>query len=145
MKTDITGGFDVLRYLEKLNHLDTPKAKARYERYEADSEISMMLYALRKAAGLTQAALAKRVGTTTSVISRIEDIEYRGHSMAILRRIARALGVQVVVRFMPLEKRPRPGWILDRAQKEAVRDHLVAEKPAPPRTKHRGARAQRRG
>jgi transcriptional regulator with XRE-family HTH domain len=128
MKTDITGGFDILDYLVKRYHLDTPAAKARTARDHADSEVSMMVYALRRAAGLTQAALAKRIGTTTSVVSRIEDAEYRGHSTAILRRIAEALGMKVVVRFVPRERKPRPGWILNREQKDAVRSFMVAEK-----------------
>jgi hypothetical protein len=65
------------------------------------------------------------VGTSSSVISRLEDAEYRGHSLAMLRRIADAVGMKVVVRFVPLDTDPRPGWILDKAQKEAVKKHIA--------------------
>jgi hypothetical protein len=34
------------------------------------------------------------------VICRLEDADYEGHSMAMLRRIAEALGKQVVVQFV---------------------------------------------
>ncbi|MFN3649387.1 MAG: helix-turn-helix transcriptional regulator [Armatimonadota bacterium] len=57
------------------------------------------LQSLRKEAGLSQRDLAERVGTTQSVISQLEDAEYEGHSLTMLRRIASALGRRVVVSF----------------------------------------------
>ena len=54
-------------------------------------------------AGLTQAELAKAVGTTQSVISQLEDAEYKGHSLTMLRRIAAALNTRVEIRLVPLE------------------------------------------
>ena len=48
---------------------------------------------MREDAGLTQAKLAKKVGTTQSVIARLEDTEYAGRSLTILERIATACGV----------------------------------------------------
>jgi ribosome-binding protein aMBF1 (putative translation factor) len=64
-------------------------------------EIAEMILQLREEAGLTQRELAKRVGTTASVICRLEDADYEGHSMAMLRRIAEAVGKRVEVRFVP--------------------------------------------
>jgi transcriptional regulator with XRE-family HTH domain len=58
----------------------------------------------RTKAGLTQKELAKHVGTTPSVISRLEDADYRGHSLAMLRRIARALNKRVEIRFVSLRR-----------------------------------------
>jgi transcriptional regulator with XRE-family HTH domain len=49
--------------------------------------------------------LADRVATTASVISRIEDDDYEGHSLAMLRRIAAALSKRVEIRFVPLRSR----------------------------------------
>jgi len=53
--------------------------------------IAQMIHAQRTAAGLTQTALAKLVGTTQSVIARLEDADYGGHSVRMLHRIAQAL------------------------------------------------------
>ncbi len=44
------------------------------------------------------------MGTTASVICRLEDADYEGHSMAMLRRIAAALKKRVEVRFVPLRR-----------------------------------------
>jgi len=119
---------DALDYITERYKLDTPRHWASMAKDHANVDVSMMVYALRTAAGLTQAGLANRVGTTASAISRLEDAEYRGHSMAMLRRIAEAVGMKVVVRFAPLESKPRPGWILDRAQKEAIQKTMVADR-----------------
>jgi transcriptional regulator with XRE-family HTH domain len=48
---------------------------------------------------LIQQDLATRIGTTASVISRLEDADYSGHSLAMLRRIAAALGRRVEIQF----------------------------------------------
>lgn len=66
---------------------------------EANAEVAGLIYRARMKAGLTQQALADRVGTTKSVISRLEDADYRGHSLAMLRRIGKALGYRVRVEF----------------------------------------------
>jgi ribosome-binding protein aMBF1 (putative translation factor) len=63
--------------------------------------IAEMLYEARASAGLTQAQLAKLVGTTQSVISRLEDANYEGHSLAMLLRVATALNKRVEVRLTP--------------------------------------------
>ena len=47
------------------------------------------------------------MGTTASVISRLEDADYNGHSLTMLRRIAAAVGQCVQIRFVPLERSPK--------------------------------------
>ena len=59
---------------------------------------------LRTAAGLTQGRLASLIGTTASVISRLEDADYEGHSLAMLRRIAGALDQRIEIRFVPIRR-----------------------------------------
>ncbi|MGZ3354570.1 MAG: XRE family transcriptional regulator [Isosphaeraceae bacterium] len=76
-----------------------PESEALLEEVRADAEVARTIYRLRSGAGLTQQALAERVGTTASVISRLEDADYTGHSLAMLRRIAAALGRRVEIRF----------------------------------------------
>ena len=57
-----------------------------------NSNVAQQVYDARMAAGLTQQELAERCGTQQSVISRIEDADYYGHSLRLLQRIAEALG-----------------------------------------------------
>ena len=82
---------------------DKKKAEA-FDAELANAEVARKLYDLRMQAGLTQAALAKLVGTTASVISRLEDADYDGHSLAMLRCIAAGLNKRVEIRFVPLKR-----------------------------------------
>jgi DNA-binding XRE family transcriptional regulator len=77
----------------------------RYERALENADVARKLYDLRAAAGLTQRQLARLVGTSASVICQLEDADYEGHSMAMLRRIAAALDKRVEIRFVPVRKR----------------------------------------
>lgn len=56
-------------------------------------DLALLVREVRKDAGLTQAELAKKASTTQSVIARLEDAEYTGHSLTMLERIATACGV----------------------------------------------------
>jgi len=58
------------------------------------------LYVQFTAGSISRRELAKRVGTTASVICRLEDADYDGHSMSMLNRIAEALGYRVELRFV---------------------------------------------
>lgn len=78
-----------------------PEMLAGLEEAEATAAIARQIYALREEAGLTQRELAKLIGTTASVICRLEDDDYEGHSLAMLRRIAHALGKKVEIRIVP--------------------------------------------
>jgi len=70
-----------------------------------DAKLSMcvaqMIHDARTAAGLTQGQLARLVGTTQSVISRLEDSDYEGHSLSMLQRIAEALHRRIEIRLVP--------------------------------------------
>jgi len=56
-------------------------------------DLALLVREMREDARLTQTELAKKVGTTQSVIARLEDAEYAGHSLTMLERIATACGV----------------------------------------------------
>jgi transcriptional regulator with XRE-family HTH domain len=60
-------------------------------------EVARQVYEARTAANLTQAQLAKKIGTSQSAIARIEDADYEGHSTRLLQRIASALGLALRV------------------------------------------------
>ena len=74
------------------------------EESRSNEEIARTIRELRTAAGLTQAQLARLIGTTASVICRLEDADYEGHSLAMLRRIAGALNQRVEIRFIPIRR-----------------------------------------
>lgn len=89
------------RYGEDPNALQ--QAQEQVEIAGAEFDVAQALYDLRHELGLTQKELARRVNTSPSVISRMEDADYDRHSLAMLRRIAAACGRRVKVTFEPLE------------------------------------------
>jgi DNA-binding XRE family transcriptional regulator len=96
---------DAVEILHRLFVGDDLAKQAMLDEFRADMEIAAKIVALRTAAGLTQRQLAARVGTTASVICRLEDADYKGHSLAMLNRIAAALGKRVKMEFVPMTKR----------------------------------------
>ena len=66
-------------------------------------DLALLVCEMREDAGLTLAQLAKKVGTSQSVIARLEDAEYAGHSLTTLERIAAACGVALTLHA---EKKP---------------------------------------
>jgi DNA-binding XRE family transcriptional regulator len=73
------------------------------EHERANAGIARDIYALRDKAGLTQRQLAELVGTTASVICRLEDADYEGHSLSMLRRIAAALDTRLEIHFLSVK------------------------------------------
>jgi ribosome-binding protein aMBF1 (putative translation factor) len=82
-----------------------PKRIQEYEEEVVNAEIARKIYDLRTKAGISQRELAKRVGTSASAICRLEDADYEGHSLYMLKRIAEALGRRVEIRFVPLRRK----------------------------------------
>lgn len=68
--------------------------------------VARQIYDLRKARGLTQRQLAALVGTKQPAIARLEDADYKGHTLGMLSRIAEALGCSLLVSLAP-RKLPR--------------------------------------
>ena len=81
-----------------------PARLKHLEEARANEEIARKIHELRAAAALTQTQLAKLIGTTASVICRLEDADYEDHSLAMLRRIAGALNQRVEIRFVPIRR-----------------------------------------
>lgn len=78
-----------------------PGFRALVEKARVTGQIAQLVYDERHAAELTQRRLAQLVGTTQSVIARLEDDDYSGHSLPMLRRIAAAVGRELEVSFAP--------------------------------------------
>jgi ribosome-binding protein aMBF1 (putative translation factor) len=98
-------GIEILRrrYLQKDSEM-----RRLVEAERTNVQVAGRICELRKKAGLSQRELAKLVGTTASVICRLEDADYEGHSLAMLNRIAAALNQTVEIRFVPRRKERVP-------------------------------------
>ena len=68
--------------------------------------IHRLLRANREAAGLSQAALAARMGTTQSVVARAEGDTGPAHTMSFLERFASATGRPLTLTIAPAQPAP---------------------------------------
>ena len=82
-----------------------PKLIEEYEQEVLNAEIARKIYDLRAKAGISQRELARRVGTTASTICRLEDADYDGHSLFMLKRVAEALDKRVEIRFVAAKRK----------------------------------------
>ena len=94
---------DALALVEELTGKSQEMADL-VEQEQANLDVAREIYELRIKAKLSQAELARKVGTTQSAISRLEDADYDGHSLDMLRRIAAALEKRVEIRLLPSRK-----------------------------------------
>ena len=78
-----------------------PEFRALVEKARVTGQVAQLVYDARSHARLTQRQLAHLVGTTQSVIARLEADDYEGHSLRMLRRIAAAVGRELEVGFAP--------------------------------------------
>jgi transcriptional regulator with XRE-family HTH domain len=78
---------------------DDAERKASIQAERVNAEVAQMIYDLRQETGVTQKELADLIGTTQSVISRLEDADYSGHSLSMLSRIAKALNKHLTVQM----------------------------------------------
>ncbi len=101
-----TKPIDVVQDLERMIG-DDPKLRAMIEEEAMYAEIASLVYRARTSAGLTQARLAKLVGTSQPAIARLEDADYGPRSLAMLHRIAAALNRKLEIRLVPAKKRPK--------------------------------------
>jgi len=85
----------------KARALARADVKAEYDRMEEEFALLDEFWKVRAAAGVTQAEVAERIGTTQSAIARLESGKgQRSPSLATLRRYARALGYRLEFRLV---------------------------------------------
>jgi len=72
-----------------------------YESLELEYQLVSQLLKARSRAGLTQDAVAERMGTTKSAISRLESAGKHAASLATLKRYASAVGCDLQVKLVP--------------------------------------------
>jgi len=90
---------DALTILDRMAGA-SPELRRLTEEARINAAVAQLIYAARTQAGLSQAQLAAQMGTKQSVISRLEDADYDGHSLSMLQRIATALGQCLEIRFL---------------------------------------------
>jgi transcriptional regulator with XRE-family HTH domain len=66
----------------------------------ANAEVAALVHKARTDARLSQSQLARLLGTSQSTIARLEDADYSGHSLTMLKRIAAALDLALELRFV---------------------------------------------
>lgn len=63
-------------------------------------EVAYRLITLRERLGLTQAQLAKKVGISQQGLARLESLNYKGHTLQSLNKIAQGLGKKLQIQFV---------------------------------------------
>ena len=91
-----------------------PQRIAALERTRHELALGRQIRALRQARHLSQEQLARALGTQAPAISRIEDADYDGHSLRILRKIADYFGQNLIVSFQPKHPTPAAAKRLER-------------------------------
>jgi len=97
------------KYKPVLHDHDAFLARARarkgfaeaYESLELEYQLADQMLKARARAGLTQDAVAERMGTTKSAISRLEGAGKHAPSLTTLKKYAAAVGCELQVRLVP--------------------------------------------
>ncbi|MFA6190128.1 MAG: helix-turn-helix transcriptional regulator [Candidatus Staskawiczbacteria bacterium] len=79
--------------------LKNPEFKKRFDEYGRQLEVAYQILQLRKRKGMSQAQLAKKIGTKQSNIARMESGQ-QNFSMDTLEKIANALGLDLNISFV---------------------------------------------
>ena len=76
-----------------------------YDSLELEYQVAEQMLNARAKAGLTQDAVAERMGTTKSAISRLESAGKHTPSLATLKRYAKAVGCELQVKLVRTKTR----------------------------------------
>jgi ribosome-binding protein aMBF1 (putative translation factor) len=95
---------DAIEILDRMMGAD-PEMHRLVAEARINAEVAQLIYDVRTKAKLTQKQLAELIGTTQSVIARLEDADYEGHSLSMLQRIASALNHRIEIRFVPGDRK----------------------------------------
>jgi ribosome-binding protein aMBF1 (putative translation factor) len=94
-KKPYVSGEDTIKKL-----LKNPQVRFYYEQERAKSEIALAIRAARLHTNMTQTKLAEKIGTTQSVIARLESgADKRNPTLPFLARIATACGGNLEIGF----------------------------------------------
>ncbi|MDN5942181.1 MAG: helix-turn-helix domain-containing protein [Nitrospira sp.] len=112
--------FDV--FLEE--QLRDPDFAERFKRAGEAWDVAVQIAALREKAGLSQKDLARKLKTSQQQISRLESPSYEGHSLSMLRRVARVLSAKVRV-VLESEDEARGGRVAESSVHYRVKRKLA--------------------
>lgn len=82
--------------------LQDKAVRKAYDRADDDPfiDVAHQLLMLRNKAGWTQTRLAEAIGTSQQAVARLESLDYRGHSLSTLEKIAEAFHKRLRVQFV---------------------------------------------
>ena len=83
--------------------LKDPEVKTAYDGLSPEYDIIQAMIDTRKSQHMTQKDLSEATGITQADISRIEN-GTRNPSLAMLKRLAAGMGMNLKVEFVPLQK-----------------------------------------
>src|ERR1039458_10380400 len=95
---------DALKILERVTG-GNPAVRRGITNAHVNLGVAQMIYDARTRAGMSQRQLAELVGSRQSVIARLEDADYEGHSLTMLQRIGNALGQRLELRYVSANRR----------------------------------------
>jgi len=76
------------------------EVRKHYDEMKAEFQIAEEILKARAKAKVTQAELARRIGTKSTAISRLESPNYGRASITMLKKIAKALGCELQIRLV---------------------------------------------
>jgi len=90
-----------LKDFKKRAFEERPELEAEYNKLAPEYELKNEMIKMRVSAGLTQDQVAKRMGTTKSVVCRLESVNSK-HSPSIqtLLKYAQAVGHSLEIKFV---------------------------------------------
>ena len=92
-------------YMDKL--MEDKEFRKRFDKEYQNLCIGEQIAKARHQAHLSQSALAKRINTTKSAISRYENADYSGYSLSLLTRIAKACETDLKIIFVAGAKKEK--------------------------------------
>lgn len=95
---------DLDRLTEKLLKTN-PSFEEEFKKADQAWDIAFQIHDLRKKAKVTQAQLAKLVGTRQSNIARIESADYTSYTYKTLEKVTKALKARLEIRIVPENSR----------------------------------------
>lgn len=88
------------RFEDRLREdLRDPQFRRAFEKERKRLRIALQMAEIRRKKRLSQKDLARRMGTSQQVISRLESGDYDGYTLKTLEKFAQATGSRLVVEF----------------------------------------------